>query len=162
MSALQPEDVDASRRRVTRVLFAAMVFVVPAPFFWLFVIWLVPLACASATVLRLLVVAPFSGEVGGAIVVAIILAAHIAFDGGLLYVGAVLVSRVLFWPRSPRFAQFGVVVLVALGIVASTFPIYGFPSMGDGNPEMMNVSGVYRLFVTGQPPKSRRRVGYPR
>ena len=162
MSAQQPEDNAASRRRVTRVLFTAMVFLVPATFFWLFVVWLVPLACTIPLFLSLLPVAPFKGEVVGRIVTAIILAVHVAVDGVLLYLGAALVCRVLFWPRSARFAQFGVGVLIAIGVVASTFPIYGFPSMGDGNPEMMNVSGVYRLFVTGQPPKSRRRVGYPR
>jgi hypothetical protein len=133
-----------------------MIFVVPAPLFWLFVVWLVPLACAIALFLRLLAVAPFTGQFGGAIVVAIILALHIAVDGGLLYLGAALVCRVLFWPRSARFAQFGVAVLVAIGVVASSFPIYGL--MGDGQPEVMNVEGAWRVFVMGQkPPPPRRR-----
>ena len=152
MSTLQPEDIAASCRRATRVLFTAMVFVVPMPFFWLFVVWLVPLACTIPLFLSLLPVAPFKAESGGAFVAAIILALHVAVDAGVLYLGAALVCRLLFSFGSARVAQLAVAVLIALGIVASTFPIYGFPRMGEGNPEMMNVSRVYRLFATGQPP----------
>ena len=158
----QPEDIAAQRRpaledRVTRVLFAAMVFLVPAPFFWLFVVWFIPLACTIPLFLSVLPVAPFSGDAAGRIVTASILALHVAVDAWLLYLAAALVCRLLFSFGSTRVANFGVAALIAIGVIASTFPIYGFPSMGDGNPEMMNVVRVYRLFVTGQPPKSRRR-----
>src|SRR5262245_22213182 len=102
MSALEPEDIAASRVRVTRVLFAAMVFVVPMPFVMLFVDGSVPLACTIARLLPLLAVSPFTGDFGAVIVAAIILALHVAVDGGLLYLGAALLCRVLFWPRSPR------------------------------------------------------------
>ncbi len=37
-----------------------------------------------------------------------------------------------------------------------SFPIYGL--MGDGQPEVMNVEGAWRVFVMGQkPPPPRRR-----
>jgi len=146
VSTLQPEDIVASRRRVTRVLFAAMVFVVPMPFSMLFIVGLVPLACTVAWFLR---------PVPLALLAAPILALHVAVDGGLLYLGAAFVSRVLFWPRSRRFAQFGVAVLIALGVVWSSFPIYTV--MGEHNAEVMNVAGAWRQFVMHQRPPPRRR-----
>jgi hypothetical protein len=65
----EPRDA-LTDRRVTRALFAAMVFVVPAPFFMLFVVGWVPLACTIAKLLPLLAVAPFTGEFGVVIVAA--------------------------------------------------------------------------------------------
>jgi len=154
----EPRDA-LTDRRVTRALFAAMVFVVPMPFYMLFIIGWVPLACTIAKFLPLLVVALLGGGFGAAIFAAIVLAVHIAVDGGLLYLGAAFLFEVLFWPRSTRFAYVGVAVLVAIGIVASSFPIYGGM---DGGVEVMNVSGVWWQFVLNQPPASRRRVHYGR
>jgi hypothetical protein len=119
----------------------------PMPFFMLFIVGLVPLACTVAGFGVPALVAPFPAL--------ILLVLHVAVDGGLLYLGAAVVCRLLFSFGSTRVANFAVAVLIAIAVVWSSFPIYTV--MGEHDAEVMNVSGVWRQFVMNQPPPSRRR-----
>jgi|SRR5579862_5501335 len=146
-------DVAASRRRATRILFAASVFVVPMPFFILFDLGLVPLAFTVIWFLRpFLALGPFKAQTFDALAFAVpFLALHVAIVGGLLYLVAMLLCRLFFWLGSPRVAKLVVGVLVATGIAASAFPIYTVtdPNSSGANPrlDVVNAAGAWREFV---------------
>ena len=57
-----------TRRRAAQALFVSSIFTVPVPFFMLFVVALVPLACTVTWFVRPLPGAAFNGEGGSAIV----------------------------------------------------------------------------------------------
>jgi hypothetical protein len=129
------------------------------PFYLVFDLALVPLAFTVVWFLRPLFLVS-KDAFGAALGLSPLLALHVAVDGGLLYLGAMLLCRLLFWLGSPRVAQLLLAVLVAAGVVASSLPIYAVmaETSGAAHFDVVNASDAWKRFVLGERPPAPRRV----
>ena len=99
----------------------ASVFVVPMPYYLLFIVGWVPLAC---TVAWCVYSALLIHKVGFALFGLLVLAVHVAVDGTILGLASMLITTLLFRLLPARVATVVVVLFIAAGLVASSFPIY--------------------------------------
>ncbi len=111
------------RRGATRVLFATSVLFTPVPFSMLFIVGLVPLFCTAVFFLRGIAVSVPGNTGGEALLMPAILAAHLIVDGGILYLVATVICRLLFGLCPTRFAIFAVGLLLSGEVIASFFPV---------------------------------------
>jgi hypothetical protein len=140
------------RRRSTWALFVASVFVVPIPYCVLFIVGWVPLACTVAWCLSIVVFGPF--DVREALFALLVLVVHVAVDGTILSLAAMLITTLIFRLLPARLAMSVVALFIASGLVASSFPIYSVS--GEHSSDVMNISGTWKQFVMGEPPPPRQ------
>jgi hypothetical protein len=143
--AMSPEALRVVRRGATRVLFAASVLFVPAPFSIVFFAGLLPLAAILAVTLWVLLrmLATMTGL--GALFLVGIVGVQGVVDGGLLYLLSAVACWFLFALLPTRIALRGVGLLVAVEVVASLFPIYFFPR-DDADTSLVSLWGLVRRF----------------
>jgi hypothetical protein len=139
------------RRRATWALFVTSLFVVPAPYYLLFIVGWVPLACTVALWGPGVLLAGW--DIRAHLFAALVLSVHVAFDGTILILAAVLITTLLFHILPPRVATSMVALLIASGLVASSFPIYSVS--GEHNTDVMNLAATWKQFVIGEPPPPR-------
>lgn len=115
------------------VLFITFLLTVPVPYVMVVVGGLIPTFCIMyLAVLGLIVALPkFTGE--GFFMLGI-LWAHVVILGGLLYLLAAGITRVLFRLFPGRYAASVVGILIVALLVASTFTIYRLPGHNSAPP----------------------------
>jgi hypothetical protein len=115
------------------VLFITFLLTVPVPYVMVIVGGLIPTFCIMyLAVLGLIVALPkFTGE--GFFMLGI-LWAHVVILGGLLYLLAAGITRVLFRLFPGRYAASVVGILIVTLLVASTFTIYRLPGHNSAPP----------------------------
>ena len=120
-------------KRAKWTLFAAAVLLAPVPFFMIVVGGLIPLsAIIYMSVLGIVVAIP-KGTAEGFYMLGMLLP-HILIFGGLLYLLAWLVAKLLFRFFIPAIAQAVVWVLVVVLAVSSFFEIYRLPGHNSAPP----------------------------
>jgi len=145
--ASSPEALRQFRRGAIRILFTASILFAPVPFSELFVVGLVPLWCTAVYFGRGIPMA-FQASAGGEVpIAAAMLAAHLIVDGGLLYLIATVISRLLFALCSTQVAVFVVGILCTAEALASFFPIYVLA--GEHDTEFLTLWRVAQHFVMG-------------
>jgi len=118
--------ITKTKRAVTWILFAVLLLTVPVPFFMLVVGGIVPLFYIVYLSLQGLVVAIPKFTAEGFWMLGI-LWAHVVFLGGILYLAAWAITRLLFKIFSTRYAILWVICLVAVLGFASSREIYRMP-----------------------------------
>ena len=136
--------VRLSPRGARLVLFAAAVFFMPVPFAMVVVGGLVPLVWIGVFALQAMITGLPKLTSEGFTMIGILLA-HVFILGGILYVAAFVVSRVVFLLREPRIARLVIVALVGAMAVASFFEIYRLP--GHNSAPAANIFGVIRALT---------------
>ncbi len=124
---------DPTSRGPKWMLFVALLVTVPVPFYMMVVGGLVPTLCIIALAVRGLVVAlrKFTGE--GFFILGI-LWAHVLILGGILYLLAEGISRILYRLFPARIAFAVVIALMVSLAIASTFEIYRIPGHNSAPP----------------------------
>ena len=139
------DPVKKARRVGKWTLLTAFVIFVPVPFFMLVVAGLVPLAAIAFFAAQGVVVGLPKLTFEAFFIVGILLI-HVLLLGGLLYLAASLISRILFWAL-PRKAAFVVVLAVVAALLAmSWFEVYRLPGHNSAPPA--NILRVFRAFIT--------------
>jgi hypothetical protein len=146
--ASSPEALRRLRRGATRILVTASILFAPVPFSELFVVGLVPLWCTAVYFARDIPVALQGSAAGDVPIAAAMLAAHLIVDGGLLYVIATIISRLLFALFPIRVAVFVVGMLCTAEAIASFFPLYVFA--GEHDTQFLTLWRVAQQFVMGR------------
>jgi len=138
--------MDTSSQKTKRwaqwILFAALLFTVPVPFFMLVVGGIVPLTYILYLSLQGLVVAIPKFTAEGFWMLGI-LWAHVAILGGILYLAAWTVTWLLFKILPDRYAFLFLVCLVAA--LASTQHIYRMPGHNSSPPA--NISTIMKSLI---------------
>ena len=127
------------------LLFAVFLLVVPVPYYMVVVGGLVPPFCILYMAVHGLLVAlpKFTGE---GFVMLGILWAHVVIFGGLLYLGAAILSWALFRLFPARFAMTFVVLIIVALIVAANFKIYRVPGHNSAPPA--DIFRIIREFIS--------------
>lgn len=134
-----------SQRWPKWILFAALLLVVPVPYFMLVVGGTVPTFCIIYLAVHGLIVALPKFTAEGFWMLGI-LWAHVVILGGLLYVAAAGINWLLFRFLSYRYALVVVFGLMVALFVASTFEIYRVPGHNSAPPA--NIFRIYKGFFT--------------
>lgn len=126
------------------MLFVAFLITVPVPYYMVVVGGLVPTFCILClAVLGLVVALPkFTGE--GFFMLGI-LWAHVVSLGGLLYLAAAGITRVLFRLLPARIALVVLFVLIVTLFIASTFDIYRMPGHNSAPPA--DIFRILKSFI---------------
>jgi len=127
------------------LLFAVFLLVVPVPYYMVVVGGLIPTFCILyMSVHGLLVALPkFTGE---GFVMLGILWAHVVIFGSLLYLGATIISWVLFRLFPARLAMTVVFLMIVALIVAANFEIYRVPGHNSAPPA--DIFRIIREFIS--------------
>jgi hypothetical protein len=133
-----------SPHRSTLALFLAFVLLLPVGFFVFVFGGLLPLAWIFLTALVGLI-AGLLDLSGDAVLMIGILWAHVLILGGLLYLAAALICRLLYRLLNRRAAEVVVVLLIGSLAVGSLFDISRLPSHGSG--PSANIVRVFREFA---------------
>lgn len=131
-------------RRVTWILFIVLLLTIPVPFYMVVVGGLIPTGIIILLTLRGMIVAIPKLSSEGFVMLGI-LGAHVAILGGLLYLLAAGVARMLCWMLSKGYAVMVAMILVAALIALSCFDIYRLPSHHVARPA--NLVEVFRAFA---------------
>lgn len=126
------------------VLFIAFLLTVPVPFYMVVVGGLIPTFCIIyLAVLGLVVALPkFTGE--GFFMLGI-LWAHVVVLGGVLYLLAAGITRILFRVLPGRYATAVAGILIVALLLASSFTIYRLPGHNSAPPA--NIVRVLKGFL---------------
>jgi hypothetical protein len=133
-----------SPHRSTLALFLAFVLLLPVGFFVFVFGGFLPLAWIFLTALVGLI-AGLLDLSGDAVLMIGILWAHVLILGGLLYLAAALICRLLYRLLNRRAAEVVVVLLIGSLAVGSLFDIYRLPGHGSG--PSANIVRVFREFA---------------
>ena len=126
-------------------LFAALVLTVPVPYYMLVVGGVVPtMFIIFISVQGLIIALPkFTAE--GFWMLGI-LWAHVVILGGLLYLAAHVITRLLFYFMPNRYALLVMICLIVALFITSTFEIYRMPGHNSAPPA--NILRVYKGLAT--------------
>ncbi len=126
------------------MLFLVALLVVPVPYYMVVVGGMVPVFCILYIAIHGLLVALSKFTREGFFMLGI-LWAHVVILGGLLYLGAAGISRVLFRVFPARFAMTVVIALVVALLVAANFEIYRVPGHNSAPPA--DIVRIFRAFI---------------
>lgn len=115
------------------ILFIALLFFVPAPFYMIVVGGLIPTIIIVHMTLQGLIVAIPKFTAEGFWMLGILFI-HVLILGGILFLAAFIISWVLFRLLPKRLAQISIVAIVCSLVVASTFEIYRLPGHNSAPP----------------------------
>lgn len=127
-----------------RVLFAVFLLAVPVPYYMVVVGGTVPTICILYLAVRGLLVALPKFTAEGFLMFGI-LWTHVVILGGLLYLGAIGISRFLFRVFPERLAWTFVLLAVVALLVAANFEIYRVPGHNSAPPA--DIFRISRAFL---------------
>jgi len=126
------------------MLFGAFLITIPVPFFMIVVGGMIPTICIVYLAVYGLFVALPKFTLEGFWMLGI-LWTHVIILAGLLYIVAASINWLLFRLLPSRAALFGVLVVIVVLFVASTFEIYRLPGHNSAPPA--NLLQVIRNFA---------------
>jgi hypothetical protein len=126
-------------------LFVALLLTVPVPFYMLVVGGLVPTMYIIYISVQGLIVAVPKFTTEGFWMLGI-LWAHVVIFGGLLFLAAYLITRLLFYFMPNRYALWVIICLIVALFIASFFEIYRMPGHNSAPPA--NILRVFKGLAT--------------